>query len=136
MAVGDRTVHVWNAVSGQPVLLEHGEIPDLDDTAPGAADGGRPWTGSGRRMFWLVVDGRQPGYSEGVTFRELAGLCREAGAWEALALDGGGSSTLVAGEPGHVPRVLNCPIHGKHPPGIERPVANHLGLRVRPTPSR
>jgi hypothetical protein len=135
VAVGDRMVHVWNAVSGQPVLLKDGEMPDLDDEHP------EPRTAvavdrAGRRMFWLVVDGRQPGYSEGVTFRELAGLCREAGGWDALALDGGGSSTLVAREPGQAPRVLNDPIHGRHPPGVERPVANHLGLRVRPTPSR
>jgi Phosphodiester glycosidase len=135
VAIDDRTVHVWNAVSGQPVLLQDGEIPDIDDTHPDprtAVAVDRP----GRRMIWVVVDGRQPGYSEGVTFRELAGLCREAGGWQALALDGGGSSTLVVREPGHAPRVLNCPIHGRHPPGVERPVANHLGVRVRPTPSR
>lgn len=135
VAVDDRTVFVWNAVSGRPVLVRGGEIVDVPDAPPD------PRTAvavdrTGRRMFWLVVDGRQPRYSEGLTLRELAELCREIGAWDALALDGGGSSTLVVKEPGREPRVLNCPIHGRHPPGVERPVANHLGVRVTPPPPR
>jgi hypothetical protein len=135
VAIGDPRVFVWNAVSGHPVLLKEGAVANLDDGPPD------PRTAvavdrAGRRMYWLVVDGRQPRYSEGVTFRELAELCREVGGWNAIALDGGGSSTLVAREPGGRPRVLNSPIHGKHPPGVERPVGNHLGVRIKTTPSR
>ena len=85
----------------------------------------------GQRMFWLVVDGRQPRYSEGMTHVELANLCREIGGWTAVALDGGGSSTLAARDEAGKPEVMNCPIHGKHPPGVERPVANHLGVRLK-----
>lgn len=133
--VGDRSVHVWNGVSGQPVLLKGGELTNVPETGP------EPRTAvgvdrTGMRMYWLIADGRQPRYSEGLTFRELAEVVREIGAWDALALDGGGSSTLVVNEPGREPKVLNCPIHGRHPPGVERPVANHLGVRVRPTPPR
>jgi len=133
VALGDPSVYVWNGVSGRPVLLKNGDITKLDDGPPD------PRTAvavdrTGRQMYWFVVDGRQPRYSEGVTLRELAELCREVGGWNAIALDGGGSSTLVVREPGRKPRVLNCPIHGTHPPGVERPVANHLGVRVRPTP--
>jgi hypothetical protein len=133
VAIGDRTVYVWNAVSGWPMLLKDGEIADVPDKPPDP----RTAVGvdrAGRRMFWLVIDGRQPRYSEGVTFRELAELFREFGAWDAVALDGGGSSTLVAKPVNGSPRVLNCPIHGKHPPGVERPVANHIGVRVRTPP--
>jgi hypothetical protein len=133
-AIGEPNVYVWNAVSGRPRLMKDGDIPSLDDSTPDprtAVAIDRP----GRQMIWLVIDGRQPRYSEGVTFRELAELCREFGGWNAVALDGGGSSTLVARDPDGRVRVLNCPIHGKHPPGVERPVANHLGVRVRPTPS-
>lgn len=135
VAIGDRTVYVWNGVSGQPLLMRDGQIANVPDGDPDP----RTAVGvdrTGRRLTWLVVDGRQPGYSEGLTYRELAELCRDFGAWDALALDGGGSSTLVAREPGREPEVLNCPIHGTHPPGIERPVANHLGVRVRPPPPR
>jgi Phosphodiester glycosidase len=131
VTIGRQDVFVWNAVSGQPVLLKDGELVDVPDVPPDprttvAVDRG------GTHMFWLVVDGRQPRYSEGVTFRELAELCREIGGWDALALDGGGSSTLVLRESNGEPRVLNCPIHGRHPPGVERPVANHLGVRINP----
>jgi exopolysaccharide biosynthesis protein len=42
----------------------------------------------------MVVDGRQS-ESRGATLDELAGLMLEAGAVDALNLDGGGSSTLA-----------------------------------------
>lgn len=131
-AIGPPTGWVRSAVSGRPRLLAGGTIDgDLEDDEPG------PRTAivldrMGTRMTWLVVDGRQPRYSEGVTLKELAALCCEAGGWDALALDGGGSTTLVERGDDGVPRVLNCPVHGRHPPGRERPVANHLGVRVRP----
>jgi hypothetical protein len=82
-------------------------------------------------MIWLVIDGRQPHYSEGAYFHELAALFREFGAWDAVALDGGGSATLVGRSSDNQLRVLNYPVHGRHPPGVERPVGNHLGVRVR-----
>lgn len=135
VAIGDSSLYVWNAISGHPLLLKDGEIATLEDV-PADPRTAVAVDRTCRRMYWLVVDGRQPGYSEGVTFHELAELCGEVGGWNALALDGGGSSTLVVRESGHQPRVLNCPIHGKHPPGVERPVANHLGVRVRPAPPR
>ena len=85
---------------------------------------------SGRRLLILVVDGRQPGYSEGMSMVELAETFKELGFVNAIALDGGGSSTLVIeGSDGH-PMILNSPIHGRVPPGRERPVANHLGFHA------
>jgi exopolysaccharide biosynthesis protein len=51
----------------------------------------------------------------------------EAGAWAAVNLDGGGSSTMWRREPGGPGRVLNRPSDRR-----VRPVANHLGVRVRP----
>jgi exopolysaccharide biosynthesis protein len=52
------------------------------------------------------------------------------GATEAINLDGGGSSTMVL-KLGVTPQVVNSPIHTSIP-GRERPVANHLGLRLLP----
>ncbi len=80
-----------------------------------------------RRTLWLlVIDGRQNGYSEGVTLAELANMAQALGADVAVNLDGGGSSTLVIdGADG--PQVVNAPIH-QHIPMQERPVANHLGV--------
>jgi hypothetical protein len=130
-AIGEPAGHVWNAVSGRPVLLRDGRVADgLDDEElnPRTAVG---LDRAGTRVTWVVIDGRQPRYSEGVTLRELAGELERLGCWNAVALDGGGSSTLVVRQPGASAEVLNCPIHGRHPPGVERPVGNHVGVRVR-----
>jgi exopolysaccharide biosynthesis protein len=85
---------------------------------------------NGRWLYIVVVDGRQPFYSEGATFGELADILIKFGANYAMALDGGGSSTMVIeGEDGE-PVILNSPID-QYVPGRERPVANHLGLYVK-----
>ena len=49
----------------------------------------------GRYLYILVVDGRQEGYSLGADMLDLARLLKAAGAWDAINVDGGGSSTLV-----------------------------------------
>lgn len=66
----------------------------------------------GRSILMLVVDGRQE-HSRGLTMRELAELMLDLGAEDALNLDGGGSSTLVARRPltGRL-RVWNSPSDG------------------------
>ena len=80
-------------------------------------------------LILLVVDGRQPNYSEGLSMGELADLLIELGADQAINLDGGGSSTLVIEDSNGKPYVLNTPIHTRIP-RRERPVANHLGIFV------
>jgi hypothetical protein len=44
--------------------------------------------------FLVTVDGRQPGWSEGLRFPGLGHLLVELGAWGAVNLDGGGSTTM------------------------------------------
>jgi hypothetical protein len=57
----------------------------------------RTLIGVDRRGFiWLIaVDGRQPGYSLGMTFAELVALADRLELRDALNLDGGGSTTMV-----------------------------------------
>ena len=50
-------------------------------------------------MLLVAVDGRQAGYSAGMSLRELATLMRALGARDAINLDGGGSTTLVVADP-------------------------------------
>jgi len=76
------------------------------------------------QLSFIVVDGIQPGYSEGLTLTELADRLAQQGMINAVELDGGGSAALV-----HRSGRLNRPIH-THWPGRARPVANHLGVRV------
>ena len=45
----------------------------------------------------IVVDGRQDGYSYGMTYDELAQLCEQLGLALAYNLDGGGSSEMIFG---------------------------------------
>ncbi len=85
-------------------------------------------TGDGKTLLLLVVDGRRAGWSVGVTLPQLARLMLEAGAWNAVNLDGGGSSAMWYRAPGDAQgRVLNRPSDGR-----VRPVATHLGVRVSP----
>jgi exopolysaccharide biosynthesis protein len=65
----------------------------------------------------VVVDGRQPGYSRGVDLYELADMMKEFGCYEAMNLDGGGSSTMVIRN-----SIVNRPSDAEGP----RPVANAL----------
>jgi hypothetical protein len=53
------------------------------------------WSADRARLFFGVVDGRQPPYSDGMSLRELSWLFRRIGASDALNLDGGGSTALV-----------------------------------------
>ena len=72
-----------------------------------------------RRLLLVTVDGRQPGFSVGMTLPELAALMRRLGATDALNVDGGGSSTMVVGG-----RVLNRPSDATG----ERAVANAIAV--------
>ena len=121
---------LYHVLSGDRMLIQGGEIiPDLDDAEidPRTAIG---INRNGRFTYLVVVDGRQPFYSEGATFAELADLLKELGAFYAMSLDGGGSSTMVVeGENGE-PVILNSPIDS-YIPLRERPVANHLGVYIK-----
>jgi len=121
----------FNALSGETMLVMGGQaLPDLDDKElhPRTAIG---YSLNGRYLYLVVVDGRQPFYSEGITLAGLAELLISLGAQYAMNLDGGGSSTLVVQGANGEPRILNAPIDN-YVPGRERPVANHLGITVRP----
>lgn len=77
----------------------------------------------GSRLLIMVVDGRQDGWSVGVTLPELADALIERGAWDAVNLDGGGSSALLVRDGDEV--VGNRPSDGSL-----RPVAVSLGIRM------
>lgn len=121
---------VHNAISGDRMIVLKGNIAgDLDneDVEPRTALG---INRNGRYLYLVVVDGRQPFYSQGATFVELAELMIDQGAFTAMSLDGGGSSTLVIEGENGIPRVMNSPIDN-YIPGRERPVGNHLGIYIK-----
>ncbi len=96
---------VWNTLSFGPSLLDNGEtasgIEDVEvDTNFGnhSIQGEQPRTAVGvideNHLVFVVVDGRSPGYSAGVTMTGLAEIMKDLGATTAYNIDGGGSSTM------------------------------------------
>lgn len=82
------------AVSGFRIILQQGEVCVKPDNVlhPRTAIG---ISADGKRMTWLVVDGRQPRHSLGVSEEELGRLLLEQGCSEGMNLDGGGSTVLL-----------------------------------------
>ncbi|MCL6584930.1 MAG: phosphodiester glycosidase family protein [Anoxybacillus sp.] len=113
----------WNgvqeAIGGRYYLVKHGAVQSF------AIAGVHPRTAIGidqnGNVFTIVVDGRNPDYSNGVTLDELAKLMKDFGAVEAMTLDGGGSSTFVVRQKDGTLVVANKPSDG-----FARPVANAL----------
>jgi len=122
---------IFNAISGDRMLIVGGQI--LEEIKADSKLQPRTAIGinkNGRWLYLVVVDGRQPLYSEGATYQELAQILLDWGANDAMALDGGGSSVMtVLGEDGK-PSILNSPID-QYIPGRERAVANHLGISLK-----
>jgi exopolysaccharide biosynthesis protein len=88
-------------VNGTPILIRNGQIIDFRaekrpehftyDRHPRTAIGLKP---NGHWLF-VVVDGRNPTFSVGMSIPELAAFLASLGCVEAINLDGGGSSTLI-----------------------------------------
>ena len=132
VAVGEQAL----VVGGGPRLLAGGRIAVTSRSegfAPLEAPGfyasfvraRNPRTLAGVRrdgdLLLVTVDGRQPGWSAGVTLSEAARVMRALGARDALNLDGGGSTAMtVRGE------LVSRPSD----PGGERPVSD--GVFVLP----
>ena len=63
-----------------------------------------------RTLVFLVVDGRQPGWSVGPCKDDVLGMLRAEGVADAVEMDGGGSSTLAVYDAQRSrPWVLNRP---------------------------
>lgn len=119
------------AITGNKALLINKVRQVIDDTEM------HPRTAIGidrdtNRILMLVVDGRQA-MSRGMTMVELAQLMSDLGADDALNLDGGGSSTMLALDANGVMGVQNAPSDG-----TLRKVANGLVVdyvRTDPVPA-
>ena len=105
---------VADAVGGGPELVRGGKAVaspnewftplQLRPRAPRSAVGQLP----NGRIILVAVDGRQPGYSTGLTNAELARTMVRLGAIRAMAFDGGGSATAAFDG-----AVLNKPSDGR-----------------------
>ncbi|HHY37027.1 MAG TPA: phosphodiester glycosidase family protein [Firmicutes bacterium] len=127
------TVPDWRnylaALGGGGILLQDGRIVtdghQVEGRHPRSAAG---VSADGKTLYLVAVDGRQD-ESRGLEQGELALLLLELGAYNAINLDGGGSTTLVT-------RPLGDPqlaVRNKPAGSGQRPVVNGLGILTAQT---
>jgi hypothetical protein len=129
--LGDVSWKWWKmrtAIGGGPVLIHDGKVditnreeqlyPDAGAYEPRTAMG---YTRDGRLII-LAIQGRTPGKAAGATLREEALIMLGLGCYEALNLDGGGSSCLL--------------VNGKETirpsdPGGQRPIPTVFEIKLK-----
>ncbi|MDD3212353.1 MAG: phosphodiester glycosidase family protein [Eubacteriales bacterium] len=98
----------WQVWTFGPMLLKDGQPMTEFSSTLGKAN---PRTAVGYyepgHYCFLVVDGRQPGYSDGMTFTDMSQLFYDLGCKAAFNLDGGQSSEMV-----FMGNVANQPYNG------------------------
>lgn len=115
---------IQTAISGGAILVKNGEIPEFSSNISGS----HPRTALGlskdnKILYLITVDGRQKS-SIGMTQTELAEFLIEKNIYNALNLDGGGSTTMVAQKLGDTSlSVINSPSSG-----ALRKVVNGIGI--------
>ncbi len=129
---------IQTAVAGNQIVLRDGAIVETEnkDVHPRTAIG---ISADKKYVFFLVIDGRQKGYSVGATYAETAELLRDFGASDGLNLDGGGSTTMVLAENPKIHkkkgewayRVVNRPVGQSNQPGTLRYNGNHIGVLMK-----
>ena len=116
---------VVDAIGGGPLIVRDGQpvFAALEDFAPSQINPRNPRTAVGQladgRIVMVAVDGRQSGYSVGLTTFELAQQLVRLGAVTGTALDSGGSTTMAFNG-----KLLNRPSD----PGGERAVSDSLNV--------
>ena len=145
-------VPLYNAVTGSHRLLQNGVVDPDNNFSSGNLAGANPRTavgvtnnldGNAKKLLLVTVDGRQAGFSEGVTLAELANLMASYGATDAINLDGGGSTTMAINYYGDASstgasygvRLRNSPVGLSDVPTTERSVGTSLALFAATSPS-
>ena len=117
------------AFGGGTLLVKEGKTAPITHNV----SGNNPRTAigtdkTGKIIYLVTVDGRQT-LSKGVTLEELADIMIEIGCYNALNLDGGGSTNLVAKTP------FNSELHTINSPTENRKVINAVGITSSAYPS-
>jgi len=120
------TVEKYNTIWGRHDILLNGDIKHVKNNKPF-----RPYcrtvmgiNNEGTRLFLMVVDGKRPDYSLGLTYEESALMLKLLGADHAMACDQGGSSCMYIKD---IDGIINRPADSD---GRERMVYTHFGVRV------
>jgi exopolysaccharide biosynthesis protein len=132
--------NIFNAVSGNQIVTDGLDSSATTPTgAPHDPFGLDPRSAiglseDGRFLYLIAIDGRQPGYSVGVTTSDEAALMIDLGVFDGLNLDGGGSTALVQAGAGGSPDLIDSPSGSFGV--VERLDGNNLGVfaSALPTP--
>lgn len=117
----------WQVVSGNVLLVTNGVMVNHTETNlhPRTCVG---LNAQRTKLILLVADGRKPGVSMGMTYKQLAAKMLQLGCSDAMNLDGGGSTMMgIRDEATGAYRILNTPSDGH-----ERPVADVVGISLDP----
>ena len=109
------TDSIFTAVGGSHIILENGQIKDTDmEDSFGYTAHPRTLVGIKKdgTVILVVIDGRQKSVSNGASLEKCANLMIALGAYDAINLDGGGSSTMIVLDSGEY-SVKNSPSDGK-----------------------
>jgi len=124
---------VADAIGGGPILVRNRKpvyrSNEAFTTSQLAPRGPRSAVGqlANGSIVLVTTDGRQPGYSVGMTNFELAQTLIRLGAVSGMALDGGGSATLAFDG-----TVLSSPSDGRERPVADALLLTYAGVYVPP----
>ncbi len=141
---GTNTAGIYTAVSGYYAVLTNGVIigntalistfpdPTFHQLQPRTVFG---LSADRRYLHMLVIDGRQPGYSDGANDTDMGFWALQFGATDGIAMDGGGSAALymencTGGNPLALTRSSYVPAFGR-----ERISGSLLGVFALPLES-
>jgi exopolysaccharide biosynthesis protein len=116
------------SITGSSILVKDGEIPEKFSYAPSDIAASSPKTAvgttkDGKQLIAVTVDGRQNS-SIGLTMEEMALFMKSIGAYNAINMDGGGSTTMVARKLSNkTVDLINSPSDGR-----ERGISTALGI--------
>lgn len=112
----DKHLHV---IGYQTLILENGRQKNTwNEAHPRTAVG---FSASGKKVYILVVDGRQANYSAGSTTGQLGEILKALGATTGINFDGGGSSSIT----------VKGKMENRPSDGLERAVANGIVVTTK-----
>src|ERR1019366_3565542 len=138
---GTNTAGIYTAITGFYPIVSNGvnfgvaasnSYPDssIHQVQPRTAYG---VSKDNRYFFMMTIDGRQTGYSDGALDVETGYWMTNCGAWNAINMDGGGSTALYMADSIGNPVAVN---HSSYLPayGRERYIGSHFGVFAAPVP--
>lgn len=114
----------YNTIWGRfDILKKSGVVPHENDRPYARTIMGINEDGS--YLYLMIVDGKRPDYSVGLTYRDCAKILKSLGASDAMACDQGGSSCMYVRNMGGI---INRPADSD---GVERPIYSHFGIAMK-----